>query len=113
MWPALNEDDGWQTESHSSTTKRKTMSVTTQHAKRTQSLECASRQHNTNLNPNPPRWQAFNEDDCWRVFTQPGHSVADVVALARATDWQLRPVNSDSGGGATPQLEGDVFDLHA
>lgn len=59
------------------------------------------------------QWTTFNEADCWKVFTSPGHTVADVVALARAADWQHRPVDTDSGGGANNQPQGDVNDVHS
>jgi hypothetical protein len=59
------------------------------------------------------QWTAFNEWDCWQAFTEPGHTVADVVALARAADWQNRPVDTDSGGAANAQPQGDVNDVHS
>lgn len=68
--------------------------------------------------PSIVQWETFNEGDCWGVFNAPGaaYSVADVVALARKTDWQRRPVDTDSGGGAnSPPLgdSGDVNDVHS
>lgn len=63
--------------------------------------------------PSIVQWTAFNEWDCWQAFTVPGHTVADVVALARAADWQNRPVDTDSGGAANAQPQGDVNDVHS
>ena len=66
--------------------------------------------------PSIVQWETFNEGDCWRVFTAPGHAVGDIVALAKATDdWAARPVDTDSGGGANDPLKypfGDVNDIH-
>ena len=61
------------------------------------------------------QWETFNEGDCWAVFDAAGppHSVNDTVALARRTDWQGRLVDTDSGGGANDQPEGDVNDIHS
>ena len=61
------------------------------------------------------QWETFNEGDCWAVFDAAGppHSVNDTVALARRTDWQHRLVDTDSGGGANDQPEGDVNDIHS
>ena len=63
--------------------------------------------------PSIVQWEAFNEQDCYEVFKTPPHAVADVVALARRTDWQGRPVDTDSGGGANYDEAGDVNDVHS
>ena len=63
--------------------------------------------------PSIVQWETFNEQDCYGVFVTPPHSVADVVALARRTDWQGRPVDTDSGGGANYDAAGDVNDVHS
>ncbi len=63
--------------------------------------------------PSIIQWETFNEQDCYAVFDTPPHSVADVVALARRTDWQDRPVDTDSGGGANYDEAGDVNDIHS
>ena len=62
--------------------------------------------------PSIIQWETFNEHDCWYVFKAHPNTVADIVALAKATDWQGRPVDTDSGGGANKDNVGDVFDLH-
>jgi len=63
--------------------------------------------------PSIVQWEAFNEQDCHAVFVTPPHSVADVVDLARRTDWQGRPIDTDSGGGANYDAAGDVNDVHS
>ena len=63
--------------------------------------------------PSIVQWETFNEIDCWYVFKDPPNAVADVVALAKQTDWQDRPVDTDSGGLANRLPLGDVFDIHS
>jgi len=63
--------------------------------------------------PSIVQWATFNEEDCHGVFVTPPHTVADVVDLARRTDWQGRPVNTDSGGSANYDEAGDVNDIHS
>ena len=63
--------------------------------------------------PSIMQWETFNEDDCWKVFVTKPHTVADVVELARRTDWQARPVDTDSGGGDDYDEAGDVNDIHS
>lgn len=60
------------------------------------------------------QWETFNEGDCWGVFKTKPYTVQDIVALARKTDWQKRPIDTDSGGGANnpPYNVGDVNDIH-
>ena len=69
--------------------------------------------HGRGNHPSIVQWETFNEGDCWRVFKTPPHAVADIVALAKATDWQGRPVDTDSGGGANGLNVGDVTDIHS
>lgn len=61
------------------------------------------------------QWETFNEGDCWGVFKTEPYTVQDIVALTRKTDWQNRPVDTDSGGGANnpPYNVGDVNDIHS
>ena len=63
--------------------------------------------------PSIVQWETFNEDDCWKVFVTKPHTVAEVVELARRTDWQGRPVDTDSGGGDDYDEAGDVNDIHS
>lgn len=63
--------------------------------------------------PSIVQWETFNEQDCYGVFDTPPHSVADIVDLARSTDWEGRPVDTDSGGGANYDASGDVNDIHS
>jgi len=63
--------------------------------------------------PSIVQWETFNEDDCWKVFVTKPHTVAEVVQLARRTDWQGRPVDTDSGGGDDYDEAGDVNDIHS
>ena len=63
--------------------------------------------------PSIVQWETFNEQDCWQVFKTAPHAVADIVRLARATDGQHRPVDTDSGGGANGLPVGDVNDIHS
>lgn len=59
------------------------------------------------------QWETFNEGDCWHAFHAAGHTVQDIVALAKRTDWQKgRPVDTDSGGRANSLPVGDVNDIH-
>ena len=69
--------------------------------------------HARGNHPSIIQFETFNEQDCWRVFKQKPHSVADIVNLARATDWQNRPIDTDSGGGANGMPLGDVNDIHS
>lgn len=48
--------------------------------------------------PSIVQWQIFNENDCNIAFDTPPHRVIDVVALARAADWQGRLFDMSSGG---------------
>jgi len=52
------------------------------------------------------QWTAFNEDDCWTVFDVPA-----IVGLIRTLD-PIRPIDTDSGGGANNLYIGDVNDIH-
>lgn len=63
--------------------------------------------------PSIVQWETFNEDDCWKAFVTKPHTVAEVVELARRTDWQGRPVDTDSGGGDDYDEAGDVNDIHS
>lgn len=63
--------------------------------------------------PSILQWETFNEADCWSVFNAPPYDVPGIVSLARKLDWQNRLVDTDSGGGANKQPEGDVNDIHS
>lgn len=65
--------------------------------------------------PSIIQWTAFNEEDCWGVFNETSHSISDIVALIRETDWQDRLVDTDSGGRANGLLDktGNVNDIHS
>ena len=58
------------------------------------------------------QWETFNEGDCWGVFNKEPYTVQDMVHLAQKTDWQGRPVDTDSGGGANSLPVGSVNDIH-
>jgi len=52
------------------------------------------------------QWETFNEGDCWNVFDVPS-----VVNYVRELD-PVRPIDTDSGGGANDLHIGDVNDIH-
>jgi hypothetical protein len=60
------------------------------------------------------QWVTFNEGDCIGVFNTKPYTVQDIVALAKKTDWQGRPVDTDSGPrpNTPPYKVGDVNDIH-
>jgi hypothetical protein len=57
------------------------------------------------------QWTAFNEEDCWGVFTEPPYDVTGIVRLLKKLD-PTRLVDTDSGGGADNLHVGDVHDVH-
>lgn len=63
--------------------------------------------------PSIVQWETFNEGDCWQVFDKEPYSVQDMVALAYSIDWQNRPIDTDSGGGANKLPVGQVNDIHS
>jgi len=56
--------------------------------------------------PSIVQWETFNEGDCWNVF-----NVTYVVNYVRQLD-PVRPIDTDSGGGANDYHIGDVNDIH-
>jgi len=64
----------------------------------------------TGPRPNHPclvQWETFNEGDCYQVF-----NVSSVVNYVKSLD-PVRPVDTDSGGGANDLHVGDVNDIHS
>lgn len=59
------------------------------------------------------QWTAFNEGDCWEVFTDKPYDVAGVVDLIKQLDPTDRLVDTDSGGGANDMHVADVNDIHS
>jgi hypothetical protein len=58
------------------------------------------------------QWTAFNEGDCWSVFTEPPYDVPGIVKLFKQLD-PTRLVDTNSGGGADDLHIADVHDIHS